>query len=149
VVEKPYLSVPVYSVLQAAFANGSRLDGYLGCGGSVGGGGDWSNCPDTVNCSVGDASHARLFGTDATYRKTYSRHLGGSNLGFADGHAKWYASESILAEAPKNTGGGCCRPLVSNHLVGLRIDNVGTQPANGGPMPSGWSGCGFVLTPVY
>jgi prepilin-type processing-associated H-X9-DG protein len=35
---------------------------------------------------------------DAQYRKDHakSRHLGGSNLGFCDGHAKWMASEAIL-----------------------------------------------------
>jgi prepilin-type N-terminal cleavage/methylation domain-containing protein/prepilin-type processing-associated H-X9-DG protein len=149
VVEKPYVSVAVYSVLNAAYANGAGLEGYLGCGGNGGYGGDWTNCSWSQNCSIGDADHARLFATDPTYRKQYSRHLGGSNLGFADGHAKWYPSDSILALAPKDQGGGCCRPVVENNLEGLRTDNVGTQPANGGPMPSGWSGCGFVYTPIY
>ena len=30
-------------------------------------------------------------------RSQYARHFGGSNLGFADGHAKWIASEAMLA----------------------------------------------------
>jgi prepilin-type N-terminal cleavage/methylation domain-containing protein/prepilin-type processing-associated H-X9-DG protein len=149
VVEKPYMCTPIYSVLNAAFPNGSRLDSYLGCGGEGGSGGDWANCSWSQDCSIGDADLARQFATSATYRKRYSRHLGGSNLGFADGHAKWYPSEQILAQAPKNQNGGCCGPIVTTDLVNLRLDNVGTQPAKGGPMPSGWASCGFVYTPVY
>jgi prepilin-type N-terminal cleavage/methylation domain-containing protein/prepilin-type processing-associated H-X9-DG protein len=36
---------------------------------------------------------------DPQARKTYGRprHLGGSNVGFADGHAKWFSSEAILS----------------------------------------------------
>ena len=38
---------------------------------------------------------------DAAARKqyAYSRHMGGSNLGFADGHAKWFSGEAILTGA--------------------------------------------------
>jgi prepilin-type N-terminal cleavage/methylation domain-containing protein/prepilin-type processing-associated H-X9-DG protein len=33
--------------------------------------------------------------SDASYRKShYARHLGGSNVGFADGHAKWWDAEA-------------------------------------------------------
>jgi prepilin-type N-terminal cleavage/methylation domain-containing protein/prepilin-type processing-associated H-X9-DG protein len=36
---------------------------------------------------------------DPTARKNFgaARHLGGSNLGFADGHAKWFSAEAILS----------------------------------------------------
>jgi prepilin-type N-terminal cleavage/methylation domain-containing protein/prepilin-type processing-associated H-X9-DG protein len=55
---------------------------------------DWANCSWTVDCGAGDPR----FQTDAQYRKDHarSRHLGGSNIGFADGHAAWMAAESIL-----------------------------------------------------
>ena len=55
---------------------------------------DWVNCTDTQQCGAGSAR----FGTDVQYRKdhAYPRHLGGSNIGFADGHAKWYPAETIL-----------------------------------------------------
>jgi prepilin-type N-terminal cleavage/methylation domain-containing protein/prepilin-type processing-associated H-X9-DG protein len=59
------------------------------CNGCV----DWENCPDSRNCSYVPAID---FWTDPSIRKNYTRHLGGSNLGFADGHAKWYASEAML-----------------------------------------------------
>jgi prepilin-type processing-associated H-X9-DG protein len=31
-------------------------------------------------------------------RKQFARHLGGTNLGFADGHASWFDSERLLVE---------------------------------------------------
>jgi hypothetical protein len=34
---------------------------------------------------------------DFGWLKTSSRHLGGNNEGFLDGHAKWFRSEAILA----------------------------------------------------
>jgi prepilin-type N-terminal cleavage/methylation domain-containing protein/prepilin-type processing-associated H-X9-DG protein len=34
---------------------------------------------------------------DATWRNQYARHLGGNNLGFADGHAKWIAASALMA----------------------------------------------------
>jgi prepilin-type N-terminal cleavage/methylation domain-containing protein/prepilin-type processing-associated H-X9-DG protein len=40
------------------------------------------------------------FWQDSQIRKNYTRHLGGSNLGFADGHAKWFSAEAIINECP-------------------------------------------------
>ncbi len=57
---------------------------------------DWSNCAWSQNCS---ADPVRFF-EDSQYRKQYTRHLGGVNVGFMDGHAKWFASEAIV-------GGSC------------------------------------------
>jgi prepilin-type N-terminal cleavage/methylation domain-containing protein/prepilin-type processing-associated H-X9-DG protein len=55
---------------------------------------DWENCPRTRDCAAG----VRDFALDAAYRQqhSYPRHLGGSNIGFADGHAKWFSAEFIL-----------------------------------------------------
>ena len=59
-------------------------------------GADWVNCSWTVDCGAlkGDPRWA----LDAQFRKDNagSRHLGGSNIGFADGHARWFTSEAIL-----------------------------------------------------
>ncbi len=59
-------------------------------------GADWANCSATVDCGAGRGVYQ--FATDPQYRKDHarSRHLGGSNLGFADGHAAWMSSETIL-----------------------------------------------------
>jgi prepilin-type N-terminal cleavage/methylation domain-containing protein/prepilin-type processing-associated H-X9-DG protein len=59
---------------------------------------DWTNCAWSRECGA-----STDLGWDrAETRKQYgrARHLGGSNLGFADGHAKWFASEEIIARAP-------------------------------------------------
>ena len=55
---------------------------------------DWANCSWTQQCGAGDPR----FQTDPNYRKQNAgtRHLGGSNLGFADGHAAWMNAEAIL-----------------------------------------------------
>jgi prepilin-type N-terminal cleavage/methylation domain-containing protein/prepilin-type processing-associated H-X9-DG protein len=39
------------------------------------------------------------FWHDPSMRKQWSRHLGGSNLGFIDGHAQWWPSDEILRAA--------------------------------------------------
>jgi len=64
-------------------------------------GADWVNCPDTQECSGPLNSTPEWdFQTNVQLRKTYQysrpRHLGGSNIGFGDGHASWFASEAIL-----------------------------------------------------
>jgi hypothetical protein len=56
---------------------------------------DWVNCSWSQECGAGDL---RL-GTDVEYRKKFAkaRHLGGDNLGFADGHATWMNAEAIIS----------------------------------------------------
>jgi prepilin-type N-terminal cleavage/methylation domain-containing protein/prepilin-type processing-associated H-X9-DG protein len=56
---------------------------------------DWENCDSSVDCGAGDLK----LGTDIEYRKSFckARHLGGENLGFADGHAKWMSAEAIIS----------------------------------------------------
>jgi prepilin-type N-terminal cleavage/methylation domain-containing protein/prepilin-type processing-associated H-X9-DG protein len=39
------------------------------------------------------------FWGDPTWRATYARHLGGNNIGFADGHAKWFNSQALIGYA--------------------------------------------------
>jgi len=61
------------------------------CGGSWV---DWANCSWSQECGAdGDLNYS-----DPQVRKehAYPRHLGGSNVGFADGHAQWFHSEDIL-----------------------------------------------------
>ena len=54
---------------------------------------DWVNCSWTQTCGAADPK----YGTDATARKPFARHMGGTNLGFADGHAAWMSSEAVLS----------------------------------------------------
>ena len=37
------------------------------------------------------------FWTQPDFRKQFARHMGGDNLGFADGHAKWWPAEAIIS----------------------------------------------------
>ena len=59
---------------------------------------DWANCSYTVNCGAS----RDLDYTDPGIRKKYSpaRHMGGANIGFADGHAKWWPADAILDASP-------------------------------------------------
>ena len=87
---------PVWGPLDVAYPDASAMCGanpgsIACCGGQWV---DWANCPDSRNCG---AAHDLNY-SDAEVRKKYgkARHLGGSNVGFADGHAAWYNSEDIL-----------------------------------------------------
>jgi prepilin-type N-terminal cleavage/methylation domain-containing protein/prepilin-type processing-associated H-X9-DG protein len=60
---------------------------------------DWTNCEWSQDCGVGDVD----FFVDAQNRKKFFRHLGGSNIGFADGHAAFWPGEKLIAAvAPNN-----------------------------------------------
>jgi prepilin-type processing-associated H-X9-DG protein len=56
----------------------------------------FENCPWSQDCR-GTTEQRR----DDEWRRSKARHLGGVNLGFADGHAGWLNSQSLLSELPK------------------------------------------------
>jgi len=60
---------------------------------------DWANCPDTQTCGLDYNARDEWFG-DASFRSRYTRHLGGANVGFADGHAQWFHADAFAALAP-------------------------------------------------
>jgi prepilin-type N-terminal cleavage/methylation domain-containing protein/prepilin-type processing-associated H-X9-DG protein len=39
------------------------------------------------------------FWGDSGWRKEFTRHMGGNNIGFADGHAKWFAADAMMSMA--------------------------------------------------
>jgi len=108
-----------------AYPDECRLDG-AGCGWYSPGNtcADWVNCSWTQDCGAGDVR----FGTDPTYRKEHAgtRHLGGSNLGFADGHAAWMSSEAILFGGDEARGWGRTRAP----LEGLEVCGVFYPPSD-------------------
>jgi prepilin-type N-terminal cleavage/methylation domain-containing protein/prepilin-type processing-associated H-X9-DG protein len=65
---------------------------------------DWENCSWSRDCGL-DVNHKRAFWTDPDLRKRFTRHLGGSNIGFADGHARWMSGDAIIANAPGGVDG--------------------------------------------
>jgi len=60
---------------------------------------DWVNCSSTTTCALDHQLKLTIF-SDATVGNRYTRHLGGSNIGFADGHAVWMPAYSIISESP-------------------------------------------------
>jgi prepilin-type N-terminal cleavage/methylation domain-containing protein/prepilin-type processing-associated H-X9-DG protein len=67
---------------------------------------DWQNCPVTQDCGL-DGDVYDKFWSDPSYRATFTRHMGGSNFGFADGHAKWFNAEQVVQ---LHEGTVCCAP---------------------------------------
>ncbi len=66
----------------------------LGCGNA-----DWENCPDTRDCGL-DKDEYDHWWSDSSFRAKYTRHLGGANVGFADGHASWFMADALQALTP-------------------------------------------------
>ncbi len=71
-------------------------------------GADWTNCSWTRECGALGVDHGGngKYSSDPQYRKEHAwpRHLGGSNLGFTDGHAKWFPAETILWGGENGSG---------------------------------------------
>lgn len=72
------------------------------CGGTsclgVCAGADWEECAWTQVCGLSREAVSRFF-SDARYRRQFTRHNGGSYVGFADGHVSWFASDYLLTHA--------------------------------------------------
>ena len=66
-----------------------------GCCGTA----DPDNCPWSASCGL-TYDQKMEFREDPNFRKAYTRHMGGSNLGFLDGHAQWFPSEVMLWQSP-------------------------------------------------
>jgi prepilin-type N-terminal cleavage/methylation domain-containing protein/prepilin-type processing-associated H-X9-DG protein len=61
---------------------------------------DWVNCSWTQDCGIDwQVKAAMEFGIPEEM-KQFTRHLGGSNIGFADGHAMWMSAGSIISNSP-------------------------------------------------
>jgi prepilin-type N-terminal cleavage/methylation domain-containing protein/prepilin-type processing-associated H-X9-DG protein len=53
-------------------------------------------------CIIVSLADAKSFWSDGDRRRSYARHLGGTNLGFLDGHAAWWQADAVYS----NTNGG-------------------------------------------
>jgi prepilin-type N-terminal cleavage/methylation domain-containing protein/prepilin-type processing-associated H-X9-DG protein len=73
---------------------------------------DWEACAeDAGECKDLYAPNNGAFLRSPNLRGPYSRHLGGVNLGFLDGHAAWWHSERLLAEYAERARDGEAKPL--------------------------------------
>ena len=107
---------------------------------------DWVNCPWTADCG---ATHEMKL--DRQMYKRFTRHLGGVNIGFLDGHAAWFSAEAVLAESPKYACGCFGGGLVYGKLKGGRVPyptSAAGSPADGVPAGAAPStDCG--IPPLY
>ena len=83
---------------------------------------DWENCPISQDCGL-DADACYQFWHDASYRSKFTRHMGGSNLGFADGHAAWWHAEQVRSQHERYD---CCCNWVDGKLSGMCYCNAPT-----------------------
>jgi len=58
---------------------------------------DWSDCAEDLDPGCEPIFAYPKMWEDPSERKPYARHLGGTNLGFLDGHASWWNSERLFA----------------------------------------------------
>jgi prepilin-type N-terminal cleavage/methylation domain-containing protein/prepilin-type processing-associated H-X9-DG protein len=56
---------------------------------------DWVNCSYTQDCGLALDVYEKFY-SDPNYRKGFTRHMGGSNVGFADGRAKFFFANDII-----------------------------------------------------
>ncbi len=90
-----------------------------GCGNS-----SYYSCTDSQICSF-PVSDLPKWQTDATYREKYTRHLGGSNVGFADGHASWFKADALVAISPYTTTiNGVCTPVYTDSQGQLLLEGL-------------------------
>jgi prepilin-type N-terminal cleavage/methylation domain-containing protein/prepilin-type processing-associated H-X9-DG protein len=87
---------------------------------------DWEACAEWAgDCKDLYAPNNGAFLNNPSLRAPYSRHLGGVNLGFLDGHAAWWHSERLVAEFAERARDGERQPL------GLLHDGPSDIPALG------------------
>jgi prepilin-type N-terminal cleavage/methylation domain-containing protein/prepilin-type processing-associated H-X9-DG protein len=94
-----------------------------GCGfpdTSCASGADWANCAWSRACGLDIATELKFF-RDPNLRKNYTRHMGGSNVGFLDGHAKWLKADELIfrgcGTADPTTDGDLCPCWYPSPLV--------------------------------
>jgi len=95
-----------------AYPDHCRLDGVACTSQGWQCGADWEACPWSVDCGV--PKGVVQYALDPQYRKDHlgTRHLGGSNIGFADGHAKWFSAEALLFGGENWSGWGSDTELI-------------------------------------
>ncbi len=89
---------------------------------------DVANTPGCCDAGCGparDTEDSVKAASDPEFRKTHypPRHMGGTNLGFADGHAKWFQSEYVLF-----AGETSWRGVGSGELLGVTTCTVPVYP---------------------
>jgi prepilin-type processing-associated H-X9-DG protein len=107
---------------------------------------------DAEACDVTDCTATIEMRTNTELLKPWTRHMGGSNIGFMDGSTRWMSAGQILAESPRYACGCEGGGLVYRKLQG--IEPLGPTSAAGSTahgIPEGAltsvSACGMI--PLY
>jgi prepilin-type N-terminal cleavage/methylation domain-containing protein/prepilin-type processing-associated H-X9-DG protein len=107
----------------------------LGCvGGSCDVTGAEEDCPWILDCSA-----FPIHKEDSNELRKLARHLGGTNMGFLDGHAAWFSQGQIMANAPRFSDGDFSGALVGGQFVDLDPGGpttVGAGPNEGAVVPN-------------
>ena len=86
----------------------------VGCAGPGCWEASWEGCPFSAECGAhGDIK------ADTGKLSAASRHLGGVNVGFADGHAAWFSVGQFLVHSPKYAAGCWGGGLVGGDFEGI------------------------------
>ncbi|MCJ7751643.1 MAG: type II secretion system GspH family protein [Armatimonadetes bacterium] len=75
---------------------------------------DWELCSEESDDCPGVylfAPNNGSFLRSPDLRRPYSRHLGGVNLGFLDGHASWWQSDRLISTYAEDAKAGSSKPL--------------------------------------
>jgi len=118
----------------------------LACASTVCWQADWENCSWTRSCGA----HIE-YKKDKEVLKQFARHLGGSNIGFMDGHAAWMPAQAILNESPRWACGCWGGGLVQRKLKGFPDLGFPTSAAGKpewGVAEGTWPGCSDQI-PLY
>ncbi len=106
----------------------------------------WEGCPWSQECGAHDDLKK-----DPRLLSAASRHLGGVNVGFADGHARWFSVGQFLAHSPKYAAGCWGGGLAGGDFEGIWPGCPTTAGASpncfGTPLGQFPQDCGFV--PLY
>jgi prepilin-type N-terminal cleavage/methylation domain-containing protein/prepilin-type processing-associated H-X9-DG protein len=97
----------------------------LGCANEICGWVDWEIASDPECCGDAYQLYADMaFLGDPSLYKQYSRHLGGVNLGFLDGHASWMNSQSVVTAVAEGDLAGVGE-MWPNSMCGFAEDYPG------------------------
>ena len=119
--------------------------------------------PECNGCEGGcdpDCNFTEEEYTDPSLRTSQSRHLGGVNVGFLDGHASWFHSTRLLDMSPRWSNGVCAPgssgsdPACGGRLVQRELGGLvpwgPTSPADGGTPMWETEGCDIAANgPLY
>ncbi|MFB3882843.1 MAG: type II secretion system protein [Armatimonadota bacterium] len=94
-----WMTVPRIAYANVCCAECAGCQWGAGCGGGDGTDGScWGDDAAGMECFNTIHVH-RAWARDPDRKKASARHLGGTNVGFADGHAQWWSAQALLAAA--------------------------------------------------